>query len=80
MMVNPMQAIMQMMVGGTTPQQAIMQMAQRDPRFQRALPFFQGKSPQQIEQTARNMLKEAGIDPEQAKAQIMQQFGMLSRK
>ena len=57
---NPMVAqIMQMKNSGMTPQQALQQMAQSNP---------------QMQQAAMNMLKEAGLDPQQFMRQANQLF------
>lgn len=42
--------------------QIIGSMAGRNPGMNQVLQIINGKNPQQLEQTARNMAKEAGID------------------
>lgn len=74
---NPMMYLMQQMQRGANPQQIIQQMAQQNPQFQKALPFFQGKNSKQIESTARNMLKEKNIDPDEFRKQFEQQYPYL---
>ena len=66
---NPMVAqIMQMKNSGMTPQLALQQMAQSDPQMRQ---IMQGGNPQQA---AMNMLKEAGLDPQQFMRQANQLF------
>lgn len=59
---NPMMQMLQMMKSGQSPVGMMQQMAQQDPRAQQAMNMIQGKSPQQLEQMARNMAREKGID------------------
>lgn len=74
---NPMVYLMQHMQNGGNPQQIIQQMAQQNPQFRRALPFFEGKNSKQIESTARNMLKERGLDPDEIRRQFEKQYPYL---
>lgn len=61
---NPMvRDILQMKQQGMTPEQAIGQLTQKYPAFQGAIPFLQGKTPEQMGQTAQNYLQEAGVNP-----------------
>lgn len=60
-MINPMM-IFQAMRQGKSPVHMAQQMAMQDPRAQRALQLMQGKTPEQMEQIARNMAREKGID------------------
>ena len=60
--------IMQMKNSGMTPQQALQQMAQSNPQMRQ---IMQGGNPQQA---AMNMLKEAGVDPQQFMRQANQLF------
>lgn len=60
-MINPMM-IFEAMRSGKNPMQFAQQLAAQDPRAKQALQMIQGKSPQQLEQLARNMAKEKGID------------------
>ena len=73
---NPMFQMMQMMRGGANPQAVFEQFAQQNPMVQNFLPLIQGKTPQQMQTTYRNMCKERGIDPEAFAKQVKQQFGM----
>lgn len=72
---NPMSMIMQMMRGGN-PMQMLQQMAQNNPQAAQAMNMIQGKNPQQIQQIARNMAKERGVNIED----MMRQFGMGNYK
>lgn len=62
---NPLFQMLNMMRGGGNPQQIINQFVQNNPRMKQAMPFVQGKNPQQLQQTFYNMCKERGIDPQQ---------------
>lgn len=42
--------------------QIMQQMFGNNPHFQRAMQMVQGKTPSQMQQTARNLCKERGID------------------
>lgn len=75
---NPMQ-IMQAVRGGN-PQQMLMNMmkqnAGNNPVLNNALNMAEKGDMDGIEQLARNLCKERGIDPDNAVKQIMNQFGM----
>lgn len=49
---------------GGNPMQIIDNMANQNPRMGQVLQIIRGKNQQQLEQTARNMAREAGIDIE----------------
>lgn len=71
---NPM-SMMQMFMGGgkgVDPMSLMTQQFQGNPMFQQAQKMAQGKSPQEIEQIARNICKQKGIDLDQAMAQFKQ--------
>lgn len=59
---NPMSALLRAAQGGGNPMQIISQMAGNNPQMRSGLQMVQGKSPQQLEQMARNMAKERGAD------------------
>lgn len=59
---NPMAALIRAAQGGGNPMQIISQMAGSNPQMQSGLQMIQGKSPQQLEQMARNMARERGAD------------------
>ena len=59
---NPMLQMVQMLRNGQNPMQMMEQMARQDPKANQALNMIQGKSPAQLEQIARNMAREQGID------------------
>lgn len=70
-MQNPMvQKIMQMKNQGMTPEQALNQLSQEYPAFQNAMPFLQGKNPQEMAQTAQNFLQGAGVNPNDMMGQL----------
>ena len=62
MMNNPLLMAVQMLNAGQNPALFIQQAATRNPRIAQAMQMMRGKSPQQIEQIARNMARERGID------------------
>lgn len=63
-MINPMM-LMDAMRRGMNPMQFAQQMAMQDPRAQQAVNLLQGKTPEQVEQLARNMCREKGVDPDE---------------
>lgn len=73
-MQNPMvQEIIRMRQHGVGQQAAFRQLAQKYPVFRQAAPFLEGKTPQQMDQTAQNALQQSGVDPN-AMAQQFQRF------
>lgn len=79
MMMNPMQLI-QMIKSGGNPQQMIMNMmkqnAGNNPVLNNALNMAEKGDMKGIEQLARNLCNEKGINPDDAFNQIKGQFGM----
>lgn len=77
-MFNPLQ-MMGMLSGKSNPQQMMGQMMtqqlQNNPLFQRAQQMAQGKSPQELEQVARNLCQQRGIDLDSAMSQFKQMMG-----
>ena len=77
-MINPMQ-LMQMLRGGD-PQQVLMsllnQQAGNNPVMRNALDMVQRGDTKGVEQLARNMANEKGIDVDKAVAEIRKQLGM----
>ena len=57
---------------GENPMRMLEQMAGRDPRLAQAKKMLQGKDARQLEQMARNMARERGLDLEQ----LMQSLGL----
>lgn len=51
-------------------QAMISNMIRQNPTAQQVMPFIQGKSPQQLEQTARNLCRERGVDVDQMYRQV----------
>ncbi len=76
---NPMQLI-QSLKGGGNPQQMLMNMMQQqsgnNPIMHNALEMMNKGDMQGVEELARNLCKEKGINPDEAVEQLKQQFGM----
>lgn len=53
--------LMQAVQRGANPMQMMAQMAGQNPQAAQAMRIIQGKSPQELEQIARNMAREQGI-------------------
>ena len=67
---NPMMALMNAMRTGGNPMAIIQQMAAQNPQVAQAMKLMQGKTPQQLRQTAENMAKERGISVEEIARQL----------
>lgn len=67
---NPLQLLMQAGRGGGNPVQMLQGMMQQNPMCGQVYNIVNGKSPQQLEQIARNMARERGIDINQMARQI----------
>ena len=67
---NPLMALVQAMNSGGTPMALLQQMAPQNPQALQALQMMQGKNPQQLEQMARGMAQERGIDINQMIRQL----------
>lgn len=67
---SPLMKMLNMAKSGGNPQQIFNQMIQQNPQMKQAMPFVQGKNPEQLKQTFYNMCKERGVDPQQV-AQAM---------
>lgn len=63
-------AMISMARGGGNPMQMLQQMAGSNPQIGQVMRIIDGKSPQQLEQVARNMAKERGIDLDQMARQM----------
>ena len=68
--INPMQMAFQMARSGKNPMGLLNTMAKQNPQFAQAMRLIQGKSPEQLKQTAENMAKERGMDLEQVARQM----------
>lgn len=66
---------MQMMHNMQNPQQMMQGMLQNNPLFQRAQQMAQGKSEQELEQVARNLCQQRGVDFEAMKQQFQNMMG-----
>ena len=64
MMSNPAVMLAQVINRGGNPQQLLRQMAASNPQISQALQMMQNKTPQQLEQMARNMARERGVSVE----------------
>ena len=67
---NPMMALMNAMRNGGNPMAIMQQMAAQNPQVAQAMKLMQGKTPQQLRQTAENMDKERGISVEEIARQL----------
>lgn len=67
---NPLMALVQAMNSGGNPLALLQQMAPQNPQAFQALQMMQGKNPQQLEQMARGMAQERGIDINQMIRQL----------
>ena len=71
---NPMQ-MMQQIMGSMNPMQMMNQMFGNNPLFQRAMQMAQGKSPQELQEVARNLCQQKGLQFDNALSQ-MQKMGV----
>ena len=69
MMMNPMQMI-QMLQSSGNPMQAMMNMANQNPMLRSAIQMMNGKTPQQMEQTVRQIAQQRGVDLDQLARQM----------
>lgn len=69
---NPLMMLVQAMNSGQNPMALMQQMAGQNPQIAQAMRLMQGKNPQQLEQMARSMAGERGIDLNQ----MMRQLGI----
>ena len=67
---NPLMALVQVINSGGNPMALLQQMAPQNPQAFQALQMMQGKNPQQLEQMARGMAQERGIDINQMIRQL----------
>lgn len=78
---NPMQIMMQMMKNGGNPQAMLQQMMgnsqiMQNPMAKNVLDMAQKGDMKGVEELARNLCKEKGINADEAYNQIKRQFGM----
>ena len=66
---NPMQLI-QMITKSNNPQMLMQSMLSKNPTFQRAMQMAQGKNPEELQQIAKNLCQQRGIDFNQAINQL----------
>ena len=69
MMMNPMQMIRMLQSSGN-PMQAMMNMANQNPMLRSAIQMMNGKTPQQMEQTVRQIAQQRGVDLDQLAHQM----------
>ena len=67
---NPIMMLVQAMNSGGNPMALLQQMAPQSPQIAQAMRMMQGKNPQQLEQMARGMAQERGIDINQMIRQL----------
>ena len=67
---NPIMMLVQAMNSGGNPMALLQQMAPQHPQAFQALQMMQGKNPQQLEQMAKGMAQERGIDINQMIRQL----------
>lgn len=67
---NPMMALMNAARSGGNPMQLLQQMARQDPQIRNMMKLIEGKSPQQLRQTAENMAKQRGTSVEEIARQL----------
>lgn len=67
---NPMQMALQMARAGKNPMSLLNTMSRQNPQLAQAMRLIQGKSPEQLRQTAENMAKERGTTLEQMAQQM----------
>lgn len=67
---NPMQMALQMARAGKDPMSLLNTMSRQNPQLAQAMRLIQGKSPEQLRQTAENMAKERGTTLEQMAQQM----------
>lgn len=64
--------LIQVLRAGGNPMQAVASMAKGNPVMQQGANMIAGKSPEQVEQMARNMANQRGVDIDQ----MLQQLGL----
>lgn len=76
-MFNPMQMmqLMGQLQSSTNPMALIQNMFGNDPIMQRAMQMAQGKSPEQLQQTVRNLAQQRGMSTDQLN-QFLSQYGL----
>ncbi len=71
---NPFQ-LMQMLQGSNNPMQMLQQLAGNNPAMARAMQMCNGKTPEQLQQTVRNLANQCGMNDIQL-TQFLGQFGL----
>ena len=73
---NPVLFLLHAMHSGSNPRALLQQMAAQNSQAAQVMQMMQGKTPQQVEQLARNMAKERGTNIEE----LARQLGLPFRK
>ena len=73
---NPLMMIGQMMKNGGNPQQIFQQMMGNNPIMKNAFEMAQKGDSKGVEELARNLCREKGINPDEAITKVKQQLGM----
>lgn len=79
MTINPTQ-MMGVLSGKSNPAQMMMQQFQSNPLFQRAQQMAQGKTNEELQQVARNLCQQRGIDIDAAWNQFQQMFSGMNNQ
>ncbi len=61
---SPIGRMMKKVKAGNSPQALMQTMIQQNPNMNRAIPFIQGKKPDQLRTTFYNLCQQSGIDPQ----------------
>lgn len=70
-----MQQLMGMLQNSNNPMAVMQNMFGNDPIMQRAMQMAQGKSPEQLQQTVRNLAQQKGMSTDQLN-QFLSQYGL----
>ena len=73
---NPLTMIGQMIKNGGNPQQIFQQMMGNNPIMKNAFEMAQKGDSKGVEELARNLCREKGINPDEAITKVKQQLGM----
>ena len=73
---NPLMMIGKMMKNGGNPQQIFQQMMGNNPIMKNAFDMAQKGDSKGVEELARNLCREKGINPDEAIMKVKQQLGM----
>ena len=71
-----MQLMLHCAMNGCSAEQALREMAGKNPTVAQAMKIIEGKTPEQVNRIAANMARERGLTPDTIKQQLMQRMGM----